>query len=204
MFTGIVREIGHVREITRSGDTKFRIGCQRVPETIEMGASIACAGVCLTVVAKGRDDDGPWFSADASAETLAKTNAGDWVIGQPINLEPAMRLGDELGGHIVSGHVDGVGVLANISPEGDSHRLTFTSSRELGRFIAQKGSVTIDGISLTVNEVVDVEAATRFGVNIIPHTWTQTTLGTTEAGARVNLEIDLLARYVQRLAEAGA
>lgn len=201
MFTGIVREIGHVREITQSGDTRIRIGCQRVPETIDMGASIACSGVCLTVVAKGIDDNGPWFSVDASAETRSATNVGTWQVGHAVNLEPALRLGDELGGHIVSGHVDGVGQLLSTAPEGDSHRLVFLAPKSLGRFIAQKGSVTIDGISLTVNAVEDTDAGTRFGVNIIPHTWTETTLGRTPVGAKVNLEIDLLARYVARLAE---
>ena len=203
MFTGIVREIGHVREITHSGDTKIRIGCRRTPETIDIGASIACSGVCLTVVARGEDDSGPWFSVDASAETRGKTNVGDWTVGSPVNLEPALKVGDELGGHIVSGHVDGVGELVAVTPEGDSHRMTFAAPASLGRFIAQKGSITVDGISLTVNEVEDTGGTTRFGVNVIPHTWTHTTLGQTPVGARVNLEIDLLARYVARLAEAG-
>jgi riboflavin synthase len=203
MFTGIVREVGQVREITHSGDTKIRIGCKRLPETIDIGASIACSGVCLTVVARGADDSGPWFSVDASTETRARTNVGDWTTGTPVNLEPALRIGDELGGHIVSGHVDGVGALVAVMPEGDSHRMTFSVPTSLGRFIARKGSVTIDGISLTVNEVEDKDGETRFGVNIIPHTWTHTTLGQTPVGARVNLEIDLLARYVARLAEAG-
>ena len=203
MFTGIVREIGHVRQINHSGDTKIRIGCQRLPETIDIGASIACSGVCLTVVAKGRDDAGPWFSVDASAETRARTNLGDWAEGAGVNLEPAMKLGDELGGHIVSGHVDGVALLASVTPEGDSHRLVFDVPKSLGRFIATKGSVTIDGISLTVNEVEDTRDTTHFGVNIIPHTWSHTTLGQAPVGSRLNLEIDLLARYVQRLAEAG-
>lgn len=202
MFTGIVREIGRVRALMHAGDTRVRIGCKRLPETIEIGASIACSGVCLTVVAKGADDEGPWFSVDASAETLSATNLGTWQVGRAVNLEPAMRLGDELGGHIVSGHVDGVATLRSVTPEGDSHRLVFSASRGLGRFIASKGSITIDGISLTVNHVEDAGDQTRFGVNIIPHTWAETTLGQTRPGDQVNLEIDLLARYVARLAEA--
>lgn len=202
MFTGIVREVGRVRQITLAGDTRIRIGCRRPPETIEIGASIACSGVCLTVVAKGADDDGPWFSVDASAETLSATNLGTWQVGRAVNLESALRLGDEMGGHIVSGHVDGIGTLVSITPEGDSHRLVFSAPGALGRFIAPKGSITIDGISLTVNHVEDIGDDTRFGVNIIPHTWAETTLGQTPVGAAVNLEIDLLARYVARLAEA--
>lgn len=203
MFTGIIREVGHVRSIEQTGDTRIRLGCRRLPETIEIGASIACSGVCLTVIAKGRDEEGPWFDVDASAETRAVTTLGDWTPGRAVNLEPAMRLGDELGGHIVSGHVDGVGRLVGIRPEGASHRLTFEAPKALGRFVAPKGSITLDGISLTVNEVEDADDTTRFGVNIIPHTWAETTLGQTPEGAGVNLEIDLLARYVARLAEAG-
>lgn len=203
MFTGIVRDIGEVRDVARSGDTRFRIGCARAPETIEIGASIACNGVCLTVVATGRDDHGPWFSVDTSAETDARTTSGTWTAGRRLNLEPAMRLGDEMGGHIVSGHVDGIGRIAAIEAEGGSHRVTIEAPRALGRFIATKGSMTVDGISLTVNEVEDTGEVTRFGVNIIPHTWKVTTLGDAIPGAAVNLEIDLLARYVARLAEAG-
>ena len=203
MFTGIVREVGHVRQIVQTGDTRIRLGCKRLPETIDIGASIACSGVCLTVIAKGSDQDGPWFDVDASAETRAATNVGAWTVGRAVNLEPALRLGDELGGHIVSGHVDGVGKLMSVTPEGASHRMVFSAPANLGRFIASKGSVTIDGISLTVNEVVDKDGATQFGVNIIPHTWAETTLGQTAIGDSVNLEIDLLARYVARLAEAG-
>ena len=202
MFTGIVREIGRVRQIAPSGDTRITIGCERLPDTIDMGGSIACSGVCLTVIAKGADADGPWFSVDASAETLSATNIGTWKTGRTVNLEPALRLGDELGGHIVSGHVDGVGKLISIEPEGDSHRLVFSAAKSLGRFIAQKGSITVDGVSLTVNSIADTEDEHRFSVNIIPHTWTETTLAQTPIGAAVNLEIDLLARYVARLAEA--
>lgn len=202
MFTGIVREIGQIREIHTSGDTRIRLGCTRAPETIEIGASIACSGVCLTVVAKGTDDSGPWFAVDASEETRSKTTLSDWQVGTPVNLEPALKLGDELGGHIVSGHVDGLGEITRVEPEGDSHRVSIAAPKALGRFIASKGSVTIDGISLTVNEVEDTADATVFGINVIPHTWEMTNLQDAAPGKRVNLEIDLLARYVARLAEA--
>lgn len=199
MFTGIVREIGRVAEIVAGGasdgrDTRLTISCVRPVETIEIGASIACSGVCLTVTETGEG----WFAVDASAETLSKTTLGDWQVGSPVNLEPALRLGDEMGGHIVSGHVDGVGEVTAVAPEGASHRITIQAPGDLARFIAQKGSITVDGISLTVNEVT----GTSFGVNIIPHTWQATTLAGAAPGTRVNLEIDLLARYVARLAEA--
>ena len=203
MFTGIVREIGILQSLNQAGDTKIRISCRRSVESIEIGASIACSGVCLTVVALGTTDDGTWFDVDASAETRAKTTLGDWAEGGQVNLEPALRLGDELGGHIVSGHVDGVADITAIEPEGDSHRVTFKSPAGLGKFVAPKGSVTLDGVSLTVNEVEDRDGETSFGVNIIPHTWQITTFGNAKVGSRVNFEIDVLARYVQRLAEAG-
>lgn len=200
MFTGIVQEIGLVRQISRSGDTKILIGCTRPPEKIEIGASIACSGVCLTVTDRGSDATGPWFAVDASAETRDRTTLGAWEVGSPVNLEPALRLGDELGGHIVSGHVDGVADIISVSPDGDSHRLEIATPAGLGRFIAEKGSVTLDGISLTVNAVTGGDQAT-FGVNIIPHTWAVTTLAKAGPGSRLNLEVDMLARYVARLAE---
>ena len=201
MFTGIVREVGTLLARRESGDTYLRIACARAPETIETGASIACNGVCLTVLETGTDEsDGQnWFEVSASAETKAKTTLGAWEPGQRINLEPALRLGDEMGGHIVSGHVDGIGRITQIRPEGDSHRITIEVPASLARFIASKGSVAVDGISLTVNEV----EGTSFGVNIIPHTWTATSLAGCEEGSEVNIEIDLLARYVARLAEVG-
>lgn len=201
MFTGIVREVGWVRSISRSGDTRIRIACARPPESIEIGASIACSGVCLTVVARGRDEAGAWFEVDASAETRARTTLGGWSDGTRVNLEPALRVGDELGGHIVSGHVDGTGEIVAIRPEGGSRRVTVEAPAGLGRFIAPKGSIAVDGISLTINEVEDDRSATRFGINIIPHTWEATGLNDAGEGTRVNLEIDLLARYVARLAE---
>lgn len=202
MFTGIVREVGEVIKIDQSGDTRIRLGCQRASDTIEIGASIACNGVCLTVVGKGTTASGSWFDVDASGETRSKTTIGGWGAGTKVNLEPAMRLGDELGGHIVSGHVDGLGEIVSVTPDGDSHRVVIAAPKSLGRFIASKGSVTVDGISLTVNEVRDSDAATEFGINIIPHTWQVTNLTGSSPGKKVNLEIDLLARYVARLAEA--
>lgn len=197
MFTGIIREVGTLLARRESGDTYLRIGCTRSPETIETGASIACNGICLTVLETGTGDGQSWFEVSASAETKAKTTLGAWQAGQRINLEPALRLGDEMGGHIVSGHVDGVGKITGIRPEGDSHRITIRVPSDISRFIAPKGSVAVDGISLTVNEV---DGAT-FGVNIIPHTWSVTSLAGAEEGSEVNIEIDLLARYVARLAE---
>ena len=204
MFTGIVREVGRVMGVSQPGDTRIRIGCGRPVESIEIGASIACSGVCLTVVGLGRDASGAgWFEVDASAETRACTTLGGWREGTKVNLEPSLRVGDELGGHIVSGHVDGVGEIVSIRPEGGSRRVTIAAPAALGRFIAPKGSIAIDGISLTVNEVEDAAGAARFGVNIIPHTWEVTSLSDAAEGTRVNIEIDTLARYVARLAEAG-
>ena len=197
MFTGIIREVGTLLDRRDGGDTYLRIGCARDLASIETGASIACNGICLTVMETGTEDGQNWFEVAASAETKAKTTLGAWQPGQRINLEPALRLGDEMGGHIVSGHVDGVGEITAIRPEGDSHRITIRVPEGLARFIASKGSVSVDGISLTVNEV---EGA-AFGVNIIPHTWTVTSLANAAPGAKVNIEIDLLARYVARLAE---
>ena len=201
MFTGMIREVGTLLSRREAGDTYLRIACQRAPETIEIGASIACNGICLTVMETGTDpgtDNGRhWFEVAASAETKDKTTLGAWQPGQRINLEPALRLGDELGGHIVSGHIDGVGEITGLRAEGDSHRLTLRAPEALARFIASKGSVCIDGISLTVNEV----DGSSFGVNIIPHTWSVTSLAAAEPGRQVNLEIDLLARYVARLNE---
>lgn len=203
MFTGIVREVGQVLSIGDQGDTRIRIGCARPAEKIDIGASIACSGVCLTVVARGRDGGQSWFDVDASTETRTRTTIGLWQEGTRVNLEPALKIGDELGGHIVSGHVDAIGEIISIQPEGASRRLTIAAPRELGRFIAPKGSITLDGISLTVNEVEDTANATHFGVNIIPHSWEATNLSGAVEGTRVNLEIDTLARYVARLAETG-
>jgi len=195
MFTGIITDLGRVRSIRRDGDTRIEIETRYDMATVPIGASIACSGVCLTVI-----DRAPgWFAVQASAETCSCTTAGDWREGSLINLERALCLGDSLGGHLVSGHVDGVGTIVTITPEGESRRFLFDMPAPLVRFIAPKGSISVDGISLTVNEVT----GSRFGVNIIPHTWTVTNLGTAREGDRVNLEIDLIARYVARLMEHG-
>ncbi|MGX0902744.1 riboflavin synthase [Roseovarius sp. MBR-79] len=195
MFTGIITDIGRIARIERRGDMRARLGTGYDTGRIDIGASIACDGVCLTVVALGAD----WFEVDISAETLSKTNLGDWAEGGRVNLERALRVGDELGGHIVSGHVDGLAEVIGRREEGDSTRLTFRAPASLARFIAPKGSVALNGTSLTVNEV----SGDTFGVNLIPHTQTVTTWGEVAEGDRVNLEIDTLARYVARLAEAG-
>jgi riboflavin synthase len=193
MFTGIITDIGTIRAVKQEGDTRFEITTAYDLSTVAMGASISCNGCCLTVIEKGPD----WFAIQASAETLSKTTLGQWQPGTRINLERALMIGDELGGHIVSGHVDGLGEIVSIIPEGDSKRFTFRVPPELARFIAPKGSVAIDGTSLTVNEV----AGETFGVNIIPHTQTVTTWGDARPGQRVHIEIDMLARYVARLTE---
>ncbi|WP_419904175.1 riboflavin synthase [Kiloniella sp.] len=199
MFTGIITDLGTVREIEDKGDKRFVFNCSYDMETVDIGASIACSGACLTVVRKGSG----WFSADVSAETLSKTTLGNWRPNSPVNFERALRLGDELGGHLVSGHVDGVASVISIVPEGDSLRFTFEAPEELSKYIAPKGSIVLDGASLTVNEV----NGNLFGVNIIPHTAEMTTLGQWQPGTyktgecQVNLEIDLLARYVGQLLE---
>lgn len=193
MFTGLITGIGTVASVTHGAMTRFRIDSDWPIEPIAIGASIAHNGCCLTVTEKHATG----WSVEASAETLDKTTLGAWATGHRVNLEGSLRLGDELGGHLVSGHIDGTAVLTAVVPDGDSHRLTFQAPEPLARFIAPKGSVALDGVSLTVNEV---EGA-QFGVNIIPHTWTVTTLGHLAPGDRVNLEIDMLARYVARLAD---
>ncbi|MFZ5675363.1 MAG: riboflavin synthase [Pseudomonadota bacterium] len=198
MFTGIVTDMGEVIAIEQRGDTRLTIATAYDPDTIALGASIACSGCCLTAVETGRLQDGRgFFAIDASAETLARTTLGNWKVGSRINLERPLKMGDELGGHVVSGHVDDVGEIVSIVPEGDSLRFRFRVSPEIARFIAPKGSVSLDGTSLTVNEVEGNE----FGVNIIPHTQAVTTWGKAKAGDRVNVEIDMLARYVARLSE---
>lgn len=200
MFTGIITDIGEVHHLTQRGDLLARIGTSYRPETIAIGASIACDGVCLTVTDRGTGDQGGWFEAQISAETLSKTNLGGnkgWSEGKKLNLERALKVGDELGGHIVSGHVDGVARVVSRVEEGESTRLRFRAPDHLAGFIAAKGSVALNGTSLTVNEVEGAE----FGVNLIPHTKEVTTWGQVEEGDVVNLEIDTLARYVQRLQE---
>ncbi len=191
MFTGIISDVGRVRSVTPGGDTGFTIATAYDTRSIALGASIACAGACLTVTGTGEG----WFAVQASAETLARTTLGLWREGTPVNLERALRLGDELGGHIVSGHVDAVAEIVDRRGEGDSLRLTIEVPAPFDKAIAPKGSVALDGVSLTVNEV----EGRRFGVNIIPHTQANTTFGGIRPGDRVNLEIDLLARYVARL-----
>ncbi len=195
MFTGIVTDLGRVRAVEGDGDRRLAIETGYDTAGLDLGASVCCSGVCLTVVAKGPG----WFAVDVSAETLSKTSLSDWRPGRPVNLERALKVGDELGGHIVSGHVDGLARVLERRPEGDSQRFSFEAPAELARFIAPKGSVALDGVSLTVNEV----DGARFGVNIIPHTAQVTTFGALAPGDRVNLEIDMLARYVQRLIEDG-
>jgi riboflavin synthase len=194
MFTGIVTDVGKVRHVEKRGDTHIVIATRYDVATVEMGASIACAGVCMTVVDKGTAKD-RWFAVTASGETLSKTTIGTWKAGDAVNLERPMRVGDEFGGHIVTGHVDAVAQIVGAVPEGESLRLTFEVPVKLARFVAPKGSVALDGVSLTVN---DVEGS-RFGVNIIPHTQSVTTFGRAKPGTKVNFEIDLLARYVARL-----
>ena len=191
MFTGIITDIGSVKAISGEGDVRFDINTTFVMDDVAIGASIACAGVCLTVIEKGQG----WFAVQASDETLQKTTLGDWKADTKINLERALKLGDELGGHIVSGHVDGVAHVVSTQAIGDSIKINFEAPRDLAAFVAQKGSATIDGVSLTVNDVNDC----NFSVNIIPHTQSETTLGKLIEGDRVNLEIDVLARYVARL-----
>jgi riboflavin synthase len=194
MFTGIVTDVGQVRHIEKRGDTHIVIATQYDVSAIEMGASISCSGACMTVIDKGNEKD-RWFAFTASGETLSKTTLGDWKVGDPVNLERPMRVGDELGGHIVTGHIDGVAEVKSVLPEGESIRVIFEAPASVARFIAPKGSIALDGVSLTVNEV----DGARFGVNIIPHTSKVTTFGRLKPGAKVNLEVDLMARYVARL-----
>jgi riboflavin synthase len=199
MFTGIVTDVGEVVAVEprAEGLARLRIACRYDPDTIDIGASIACSGVCLTVVARGRDGNRAWFAVDAAAETLRVTTVGGWKSGRRINLERALKVGDELGGHIVAGHADGLAAVAAREDLTDMARLTFRVPAELARFIAAKGSVALDGVSLTVNEV----AGDTFSVLIIPHTLAATTLGTYAVGDAANLEVDLMARYAARLLE---
>ena len=193
MFTGLIQDIGRVRSIDKDGDWRIVIETGLDLSGVEIGASIACSGCCLTVVEKTDNS----FGVDVSAESLFKTGIGKWQDGTPVNLEPSLKLGDELGGHIVSGHVDGQAELIEIKEDGDSFRLKFKAPEELAAFIAPKGSIALDGISLTVNEV----EGNIFGVNIIPHTWVHTSLSTRKEGDYLNIEIDMLARYVARQLE---
>lgn len=198
MFTGIITDQGKVLSLEQRGDLRARIGTSYDVGTIDIGASIACDGVCLTVIALGRDPQN-WFDVEISAETVSATNLGSWATGRIVNLERALKVGDELGGHIVSGHVDGVAEVIGMQDEGDSTRVTFRAPDDLARFIAPKGSVALNGTSLTVNAVEGRD----FGINFIPHTKSATTWGTVAVGDLINLEIDTMARYVARLRDYG-
>ena len=195
MFTGIITDIGTVARVESPGDTRVVVSTAYDTATVDLGASISCSGVCLTVVDKGPS----WFAVDVSGETISRTAKDQWTEGRKFNLERAMKLGDELGGHIVTGHVDGLGTVVALAEEGGSHRVTIRAGADIAPFIAPKGSVTIDGVSLTVNSVQDIDGEVEFGLNIIPHTWAVTTLGTIQMGQSVNIEIDVLARYLQRM-----
>ncbi len=195
MFTGIVTDIGMIESVEDRGDRRVRIATAYDTATVDLGASIACSGVCLTVVDKGPG----WFAVDVSGETVSRT-ADQWGVDRALNLERALKLGDELGGHIVTGHVDGIGQVVSIAPEGESKKILLSVPAALAPFIAPKGSVTIDGVSLTVNEVADqADGTAQFAINLIPHTQSVTTLGALAEGQTVNIEIDVLARYLQRM-----
>ena len=201
MFTGIITAIGRVEAITDKGDRLLRISCDWDCAAIDIGASIACSGICLTVI----DRQDHWFEVAASAETMAVTTLGDWQQGDTLNLERALRLGDELGGHIVTGHVDGVGHIVASETTGDSWKVTVAAPSSLAAYIATKGSITVDGISLTVNDIADqADGSAHFMLNIIPHTAQMTTLDTLYVGRQVNLEIDVLARYLKRMEDLRA
>jgi riboflavin synthase len=193
MFTGIVTDCGTVRSVLCSGDYRLEFMTRYDTVSLELGASVCCSGICLTVIDKGRD----WFAVSASNETVLRTTIGSWREATGVNFERALKVGDELGGHLVSGHVDAVGTIVSVEEDGESRRFTFQAPNEVMRFIATKGSIAVDGVSLTVNEV----AGDRFTVNVIPHTLAVTTFGQARAGDRVNLEIDMIARYVARLLE---
>lgn len=198
MFTGIVTDIGIVRSVERRGDLRLVIGSSYDMDTVDLGASISCSGACLTVVDKGQD----WFAVDVSRESVSRTAPGLWAEGSRLNLERALRVGDELGGHIVTGHVDAVATVTKVAEVGGSLDVTVEAPRALGGSIAPKGSISLDGVSLTVNEVEDAGETTRFTVNLIPHTADHTTLGGIAAGRNLNLEIDVLARYLRRMSDA--
>jgi len=196
MFTGIITDIGRIIGVEQRGDLRLRIGTRYDTASIDLGASIACSGVCLTVVDKGPD----WFAVDISAESLSRTAQDAWKEGAMLNLERALRVGDELGGHIVTGHVDGIGEIVSVTPEGDSTRIVIEAPAAIAPYIAAKGSIALDGVSLTVNQVDDMPSGSaRFGINIIPHTQEMTNLGGIAPGRAVNLEIDVLARYLGRM-----
>ncbi len=199
MFTGIITDVGTVRSVEQRDDLRLTIGCGYDMGGVDLGASIACSGVCLTVVDKGAD----WFAVDVSRESVSRTAAKSWCEGARLNLERALRLGDELGGHLVTGHIDGIGEVVGLCPDGGSTRIGVRAPAELGPYLAEKGSITIDGVSLTINEVRDADdGSAHFAVNIIPHTAANSSLGALAAGATLNLEIDILARYLKRMVDA--
>jgi riboflavin synthase len=197
MFTGIVTDIGRIEAAEQRGDLRLRIACAYDMAGVELGASIACSGVCLTVVDKGDD----WFAVDVSAESVARTAPGMWAQGARLNLERALRVGDELGGHIVTGHVDGIGEVEGVLEVGGSTKLTIVAGEEVAPYIATKGSIALDGVSLTVNEVENLSDGVRFAINIIPHTAQQSNLSAIAPGRKLNIEIDVLARYLGRMME---
>ena len=199
MFTGIITDIGTIDRIEARGDTRIVVATAYDTAGIDLGASIACSGVCLTVVDKSAAGPPGWFAVDVSGETIARTAAEQWTAGRRLNLERAMKLGDELGGHIVTGHVDGIATIDAIVADGDSKRIAIRVPTDIAPFLAGKGSVTVDGVSLTVNSVEDAADASVFHINVIPHTQAMTTLGTLAPGQAVNIEIDVLARYLQRM-----
>jgi riboflavin synthase len=200
MFTGIVTAIGTIASVEDRGDLHIRIACPYDPDRMAIGASIACSGVCLTVVERGGSRGDSWFAVDVSGETVNRTAASQWQVGRRLNLEQALRLGDELGGHLVTGHVDAVGTIARKADEGGSIRLDIRAPEAIAPYVAEKGSITVEGVSLTVNSVEDQpEGDVVFGLNIIPHTGEVTTLGALAEGDAVNLEIDVLARYLKRM-----
>jgi len=200
MFTGIVTALGTIASVERRGDLRVAIACPFDPAEIAIGASVACSGVCLTVVERGGEPGDAWFAVDVSGETVSCTAEGQWQQGRAINLEPALKLGDELGGHIVTGHVDAVGRVVVAEAAGGSTKLVIAAPADLAPFIAPKGSITVDGVSLTVNAVEDqADGSVHFTLNIIPHTGAVTTLGALREGSTVNLEIDVLARYLKRM-----
>lgn len=196
MFTGIISDVGRIESVEQRGDLRLRVASSYEMDSVDIGASIACSGVCLTVVEKGAD----WFAVDVSAESRSRTAPGMWAKGERLNLERALRVGDELGGHIVTGHVDAVGTLISATPQGDSMRIIIAAPAALAPSLAPKGSIALDGVSLTVNEVEDQpDGSVHFGINIIPHTAQMTTLDSLPKGRAFNLEIDVLARYLGRM-----
>jgi riboflavin synthase len=199
MFTGIITDIGRIEAAEARGDLRLRIGCGYDMASVDLGASIACSGVCLTVVDKGDT----WFAVDVSVESQSRTAPGMWEEGRRLNLERALRVGDELGGHIVTGHVDGIGEVEGVTDVGGSKRVAIVAGEEVAPYLAAKGSVTLDGVSLTVNEVENLSGGVRFGINVIPHTAEQTTFDEIAPGRRLNIEIDILARYLGRMLELG-